>query len=223
MSNCSRSMAIALCAAAAGTLAAQEEHATRGGRRALMEPPREIALARSAAPRDVSGDATIYVLTDTGYAVAVRGSNGNACYVNRSWPASLEPHCFDAEGAATVMRVELQRMRGVQRGTPAEEIDRGLRDAIAGGAIRLPRRPAMSYRMSAGQRLVDADGKPVGKWEPHLMLYIPYATAREFGLTGAPSTAAALVVAPGTPMASVMIVVRQFVPVEGDLDAHGSP
>ena len=58
---------------------------------------KEIALARSAAPAEVSRDATVYVLTDTGYAVAVPGSNGNACLVDRSWPDSLEPQCFDPD------------------------------------------------------------------------------------------------------------------------------
>src|SRR5215467_13663970 len=45
----------------------------------------EIALARSAAPESVSGDATILVLGRHGYETAVDGKNGFVCAVQRSW------------------------------------------------------------------------------------------------------------------------------------------
>ncbi|UGB44256.1 hypothetical protein LQ772_09580 [Frateuria edaphi] len=42
----------------------------------LMERGEEIALARSAAPASISRDATVLVLTPTGYETAVTGTNG---------------------------------------------------------------------------------------------------------------------------------------------------
>ena len=45
----------------------------------------EIALARSAAPASISGDATVMVLGRQGYTTAVEGKNGFVCYVERSW------------------------------------------------------------------------------------------------------------------------------------------
>ena len=39
--------------------------------------------------------------------VADSGSSDAVCVVNRSWPESLEPECFDAEAAATIMPMEL--------------------------------------------------------------------------------------------------------------------
>jgi len=94
---------------AVGAAIGQAAGAGQSGRRALLPPAREIALARSAAPPEISDSATIYVLGENNWEIAVRGSNGVACHVNRSWVASLEPHCFDAEGAATILLMELRR------------------------------------------------------------------------------------------------------------------
>src|SRR5580692_7626286 len=45
----------------------------------------EIALARSAAPDAISGDAKILVLGRHGYETAVEGKNGFVCVVERGW------------------------------------------------------------------------------------------------------------------------------------------
>ena len=55
---------------------AQSATAGRPGPRPLMPRDREIALARSAAPAEVSGKATVLVLTEQGFVVAEPGSNG---------------------------------------------------------------------------------------------------------------------------------------------------
>src|SRR5262249_28822746 len=47
----------------------------------------EIALAKSAAPANVSSRATIKVLTPSGYQVAREGDNGFVCMVLRGWSA----------------------------------------------------------------------------------------------------------------------------------------
>jgi len=70
----------------------------------LMEPNAEIALARSAAPDNVSGPATVKVLTPDGFKVAVEGQNGFVCLVlpagarrptvrSRSATTSMSPIC----------------------------------------------------------------------------------------------------------------------------------
>lgn len=197
------------------SLHAQEAEATRPGKRALLPRDREIALARSAAPSEVSSAATIYVLTDTGYVVAETGTNGNSCLVDRSWPSSIEPICFDAEASATIMQRTLVQMADIQRGRPAAEIDRELAQHLSSGRLRIPRRPAMAYMMSSAQQLVSDSGAPAGRWQPHLMFYTPYLTNEDLGLGSRPSLAAAMVVSSGKPMANVLIVVKHFVdPVE---------
>src|SRR6201981_4210689 len=68
--------------------------------------PREekIKLAESAAPAEISGKATVYILERSGYVKVRDGSNGFSCFVDRQSPLNLEPTCFDAEGRATTLQ-----------------------------------------------------------------------------------------------------------------------
>jgi len=191
--------------------AAQSAVAGRAGARIMLPRDREIALARSAAPAAVSRGATVMVLTEAGFEVAVTGSNGVTCVVNRSQPRSLEPHCFDAEGSATVLPIELRRTELLRAGRTPAEIDREIAEGLLSGKYRLPRRPAMSYMMSSGQVLYDDDGTYVGKWQPHLMIFYPGLTAPDLGLGDTVSTQAAVVVDPGEPLSNIMVVVKDFV------------
>ncbi len=191
-------------------LLAQAAAAGRTGPRIMLPRDREIVLARSAAPAYVSRDATVMVLTDRGFEIAEKGSNGVTCIVNRSQPESLEPHCFDAEGSETVLPIELRRTEMLREGKTNEEIDREIGQGLLSGKYRLPRRPAMSYMMSSGQVLYDDEGKRVGKWHPHLMIFYPNLKPGDLGLGGTPSPEAAVVVDPGMPLSNIMVVVREF-------------
>ncbi len=195
---------------AAGEAAAQSADAGRSGPRTLLPRGREIALARTAAPASVSRDATVMVLTPRGFEVAVKGTNGVTCVVNRSHPLSLEPHCFDAEGSATILPMELRRTELLREGKSPDEVDREIAAGLLSGQYRLPRRPAMSYMMSAEQVLYDDEGKHVGRWQPHLMIYYPHLTSSDLGLGSETSTDAAVVVDAGKAVSNVMIVVKDF-------------
>lgn len=204
---------LTICAA---SLPAQRPGTGQSGRRALLPRSREIALARSAAPPAISDSATIYVLGEKDYEMAVRGSNGNACFVDRDRLETIAPHCFNAEGAASVMQLEMHRIALLHQEHSVAETDREIADGLASGRFRLPRQPALAYMMSADQNLFDEDGKPTGHWHPHLMLYMPYVTAADLGLgkTGSDGKAT-LVQWQGSPFASVMIVVRDFLQPAG--------
>ena len=204
---------LTVCATA---VPAQRPGTGQSGRRALLPRAREIALARSAAPPVISDSATIYVLGDKEYEVAVRGTNGNACYVDRDRVETIAPQCLNTEGAATIMELEMHRIALLHQGHSVAEADREIADGLATGRFRLPRRPALCYMMSADQNLFDDDGKPTGHWYPHLMVYMPYVTAAELGLGKTGSDGKAAVVQwDGSPLASVMIVVRNFLQPSG--------
>ncbi len=190
---------------------AQSTAAGQSGRRALLPRDREIALARSAAPAALGDSATVWVLTDHGYEVAVRGTNGAACYVSRSWVESLEPHCYDAEGAATILPMQMRKVELLHAGRTSADADREINDLLAAGRYRLPRRPAVSYMMSSAQELISDDGRRVGRWQPHLMIFFPFLTVADVGLAGDGDAGATMVVDPGTPMSNLMVVVRRFV------------
>lgn len=172
----------------------------------------EIALARSAAPEVVSAEATVWVLRNGEFAVAVRGSNANHCFVQRSMPHSLEPVCYDKEAAATVLRWEFEHFALRTSGVSQQELEARLAEALGSGELRAPRRPAMSYMLSSGQRLYDPEsGRSAGNWKPHLMLYVPYLTMESIGLSGVGEAPGLMVFRPGTPMAHLIIVVPEFV------------
>jgi hypothetical protein len=180
----------------------------------LLPRAREVALARSAAPPEVSADATVLVLERGGFVVADQGSNGVTCLVDRSQPRALEPHCYDREASVTILPIRVReaelREQGWTKAEVAADIDAGIR----AGRFRLPARAAMTYMMSSAQVLYDEGGAHVGAWKPHLMIYMPFLKAADLGLSGAPSTRAAMVVDEGTALASILVIVAAFVDPE---------
>ena len=202
-----RSFVFCIAAAVAGSAPsyAQSYGTGQSGSRALLPELEEIALARSAAPAGLSDSATVYVLRDSAYTVAVRGTNGAACYVSRDWLQSLEPHCFDAEGAATVLPMAMRRVELLHQGRTAEEADREVADGLLSGRFRIPARPVVSYMLSGAQQLVNSEGRKVGAWKPHVMIYYPYWTA-----AGAAGPEVMMVDA-GKPTANLVVVVPTFI------------
>jgi len=191
-------------------LHAQSAGAGRPGPRHLLARDQEIALARSAAPAAVTDGARVLVWTGRSYEVAEPGKTGVVCLVNRSWPESLEPECYDAEAARTIMPMEIRRTELYHAGTPAAQVEAEIASGLLDGRYRLPTRPAMAYMMSAGQQLVGDDGQKVGAWKPHLMLYVPYLTNAEIGMP-TPDIRAGMIVDEGKPTANLMVVVPSFI------------
>ena len=152
----------------------------------MMKPEAEIALARSAAPGNVSARATIKVLTAAGYKVARQGDNGFVCIVMRGWgaptftPAPFRdlvyyaklraPICFNPAASRTVLPLqELRAKLGMEGKTP-DQLAEGVQAAYAKGELPKMEAVAFAYMFSADQDL----GPGVGPWHPHMMLYTPY-------------------------------------------------
>ena len=68
---------------------------------------RQIELALSAAPMEVSSRAAVYVFGPKGYEKARDGTNGFTCLIERSFSGTTQtssaPACFDAEGSRSIM------------------------------------------------------------------------------------------------------------------------
>jgi hypothetical protein len=173
----------------------------------------EIALATSAAPAEVSRLATVYAVRDGQVLTLRRGSNGAACMVARDLHGgSLYPICFNAEGARTVLERELMEVRLRTLGATEDSIVRAVDAAYARGELESPRAFALAYMMSPRQVLFSKpgpDGRRVGAWQPHLMLYVPGATPAMLGLEGENGEPIALSNS-GTPRAEVVVKVPQW-------------
>jgi hypothetical protein len=152
----------------------------------MMPQDAEIALARSAAPANVSDRATIKILNESGFEVAIEGNNGFVCMVMRAWsaptytPAAFldfvyyaplrAPICFNPVAAETMMLYyELRTELGLQGKNP-DEIADGIEAAYAKGELPRIETVSFAYMWSADQDL----GPGIGHWHPHMMVFTPY-------------------------------------------------
>jgi hypothetical protein len=146
----------------------------------LADRDAEVALARSAAPPEISNDATVLVLTRQGFQTAVEGKNGFVCFVDRAWTSPFEdpefwnpkkrgPTCMNAPAARSALPVISRLNELALAGLSKDVILARMKESIAKKEFGPPEIGSMSYMMSKSQYLTD-DGP---HWHPHLMFYMP--------------------------------------------------
>jgi hypothetical protein len=185
----------------------------------LMPQAAEIALAKSAAPANISGRATIKVLTTSGYKAVDQGDNGFVCMVLRGFSAPTytpaqfrdlvyessvrSPICFDPKAAKEVIPYYELRTTLAMQGKGPDEIARGVEAAYAKG--ELPKREGVSfaYMWSLEQNLIPG----VGHWHPHVMVFAPYYDNSMVGGNAFGTPLPQLSDDAGTPFAVVVIPV----------------
>jgi len=155
----------------------------------------EIALARSAAPPSISGDAEILVLGAHGYETAAKGTNGFVCLVQRSWtsgasdpefwnPKLRAPVCLNAAAVRSVLPHVIDRTNWVLAGISKDQMVDRIKAQLAAKTFVLPEQGAMSFMMSKDQQLSDEGGH----WHPHVMFYLANTDGAALGadLKGSP-------------------------------------
>jgi hypothetical protein len=143
--------------------------------------PREekIKLAESAAPPEISGKATVYVLERSGYTKAREGTNGFSCFVDRQTPWNTEPTCFDVEGTRTTFPTRLFAEEERAKGKSEDEIKAEIDDGYKSGRFKAPSKPGIVYMLSDSISLLAQD--KIVHVPPHVMFYAPYATEKDIG------------------------------------------
>jgi hypothetical protein len=177
----------------------------------------EIALARSAAPAEISGHAKVLTFGPHGYDVAVKGSNGFVCYVERAWankfdsinfwnPQFRAPTCLNPAAARTILPIYLHRTGWVLAGMSQSEMAKRTDAAVADKTLSAPMPGAMSYMMSKQQILCGPDGS-CGKWYPHVMFYYSSASSPDWAanLKGVPVFSSVTTTAPATTVLMVLV------------------
>jgi hypothetical protein len=155
----------------------------------------EIALARTAAPKSISAEATIMVLGPHAYETAVTGTNGFVCIVERAWmspfghpefwnPKNRSPICYNPAAARSILPYTFKRTELALARLSNSRMLESIKAAVANKELPMPEPGAMSYMMSKEQYLNDA----VGHWFPHLMFHIPKTDGATWGanLDGSP-------------------------------------
>jgi hypothetical protein len=156
----------------------------------MMTPEAEVAMAKSAAPENVSGHAIVKILTPSGYKVVTQGDNSFVCFVMRGWgaptfaPALLRdlvyysklraPICFNPVASRTVLPLQELRARLGMEGKTPDQIAEAVQAAYAKGQLPKMEMVAFAYMFSADQDL----GPGVGHSHPHMMVYTPITRTR---------------------------------------------
>ncbi|WP_158750098.1 hypothetical protein [Acidobacterium sp. S8] len=194
----------------------------------MMSPEAEIALARSAAPDNISAHATIKLLTASGYKVAKEGDNGFVCMVMRGWgaptftpsanrnlvydPQTRAPICFNPVAVRTVMPYQEMRARLAMEGKGPDEIADAIEAAYSRGELPRMETVGFAYMLSADQKL-----GPAGAWRPHMMVYTPYYTNAMLGGNEGNSGLPVISDDAGTPFAITVIPVDRTLAVKAQL------
>jgi hypothetical protein len=190
-------LASALVLTVGGPAVAQAHYPQMSAVSRYMIPNRatEIAMARSAAPKQLSRDATVLVLGAHGYRTAIRGTNGFVCLVERSWMSPFDspefwnpkirgPICYNPPAVRTILPYTINRTTLVLAGVSKAQMHARIKDSVAARQLPVPAPGAMSYMMSKAGFLSDAGGH----WYPHLMFHLRTASAASWGanVSGSP-------------------------------------
>lgn len=157
-------------------------------RQYLMPHDVEISLARTAAPKSVSANAEILVLTKIGYRSAVGGTNGFVCMVARSWSAPYDdpdfwsprlraPICYNALAALSQVPATIKRTQVALAGGSQAQIRSAVKAAIVDGELPVAKAGSMAYMMSRQTYL----NRRSGHWLPHLMFFVPQTDPGAWG------------------------------------------
>jgi hypothetical protein len=177
---------------------------------ASMPRERQIELALSAAPIEVSSKAAIYILGPKGYEKVREGTNGFSCLVERSFQGTTEvssaPACYDGEGSRTLMLATMHSEELRAEGKSEAEIEDNIAKGYTDGRFKVPG-PGFLYMMSNENYVYDAQYRKSIFVPPHLMFYAPYKTAKDVGYESISHTMVPYLLGSGEPGAMIVVAV----------------
>ncbi len=141
-------------------------------------------MALSAGPKTIQSGAGVYALEADGYVKVRASANGFYCIVNRDHPLNTKPTCYDREGSATIIPVDLLFGKLLMQGIAVEEIRRRISAGFANGTFVSPRRPGVAYMLSNNNFDYDSASGKVVHFPPHVMFYAPNLTNADIGSDG---------------------------------------
>jgi hypothetical protein len=184
---------------------------------------RQIELALSAAPTEVSSKATVYILGPKGYEKVREGTNGFSCLIERSFVGTTQtssaPACFDAEGSRTLMLTYLRKEEMRAEGKSEAEIKDDIAKGFEEGRFKVPG-PGFLYMMSDENYVYDDQSKESGFVPPHLMFYAPYKTAKDLGYESISPTMVPHLTQPGRAEGLIVVAAKKPPQDSSSEDSH---
>jgi hypothetical protein len=149
----------------------------------------EIAAARTAAPASIADHAEILTLGAKDYEVAVKGTNGFTCIVDRSWSKPFEdpefwnpkirsPMCFNAAADRSVFPIYRQRTQWVLAGASKSEIAERTHTALTNKTLPTPEVGTFVFMMSKEGYISDT---APAHWHSHVMFLLPITDGAAWG------------------------------------------
>jgi hypothetical protein len=167
----------------AGAAAGQLEHLrfAQSAQYPLLPEALEIELALSAAPKHLRDGASVWVLGQSGYTMARKGTNPFTCLVSRR-AGDVFPVCWDAEGARSLLPVDIDDARLRLTGKSSAQIDEVVAERYKSGHYHPPARAGVAYMLSPVRYRIDELGAVTRTPStPHLMFYGPNLTDADIG------------------------------------------
>ncbi len=141
----------------------------------------EVDLALSAAPAHLREGAGVWAFGEHGYEEARPSENGFTCIVNRDWPLSLKPVCYDAAGGEAILPKVVLWGRLLAAGLPVPTITDSVAAAFDRAQLHPPKRAGVAYMLSSYNRPFGPRRQALGWFPPHVMFYAPDLTNADIG------------------------------------------
>jgi hypothetical protein len=133
----------------------------------------EIAVARSALPKRLRENASVYAPADGKYKQVVQGTGPFTCIIERNHPGSSAPQCMDRAGVDSLLPAIIARSQMALSGKDLETIARYDKQMVDSGAYKSPSRAGISYMMSDYNSIFVESAERILKVAPHVMYYAP--------------------------------------------------
>lgn len=149
----------------------------------------EEALALSALPDHLRGQASVYVLQDDTFVKTVDSDGAFSCIVERNHADAIIPQCMDANGAEEllpgIMFKSLERLNGKTLETVTQEFQQ----RVDQGEFLPPQGPGISYMLSPHTVVHLAEPEGLRRVGPHIMFYAPGLSNEDIGASPAAARA----------------------------------
>lgn len=172
--------------------------------RAAPAPPltneQVIAAAVLPLPDDHRGGATVLRVESDGHSTTVlrKGTNGMTCLGPN--PAQQDFHVACYQEALEPFMARGRELR--KRGVLGPQVDTVRFAEAKNGTLALPTQPSALYSLSGG--VFDAEKGAVTGARALYVVYVPYATTQNTGISSKPVGNAPWLMFPGTPKAHIM-------------------
>lgn len=141
----------------------------------------EIAIARSALPKRLREDVSVYALVGKKYEQVVEGNGPFTCIVERNHPDSVIPQCMDRQGVDTVLPAIIDRSEMLVAGADFATIEAANQEKLHEGHYRTANSAGVNYMMSDYNYIYVESAQSILKVPPHVMFYAPNLTNDAIG------------------------------------------